>query len=552
MLIQADCFRAFKRDVSSLSLPEKFTFPFYYDPHPLCLVASEEIQLQLMEQLNEEAEKLWQEAGKMFGVLVVKDQSGRLGYLAAFSGKLANSNHYEGFVPPVFDMLSDGSFFMEGMKELNTINKRIERLEASEELKEATLFLEKQKELAARFIEGRKAANKAAREARKLQRKEAVEVLNKRQFTQLDEQLQAVSKRQRRALKELIAYWDNKIEAAQTNLDQLKIEINALKEERKNKSAALQERLFENYSFLNINGEAQNLMDIFQPFQPPAGAGECAAPKLLQYAFQYDLTPIAMAEFWWGASPKSEVRKHKHFYPACRGKCEPILGHMLKGISTDPNPMLKNTAINKEIEILFEDDHIILVNKPAEFLSVPGKNVRDSVQARLQMKYPDLEGPFMVHRLDMSTSGLMVIAKHKEAHRSLQHQFIKRKIKKRYVAVLDGMIDKDSGTIDLPLRVDLDDRPRQIVCFEHGKSARTQWEVVSRNKDSTRVYFYPVTGRTHQLRVHAAHQSGLNCAIRGDDIYGIKGERLLLHAEWIAFLHPANKELFSFELKADF
>ncbi len=552
MLIQVDCFRAFKRDVSSLSLPERFTFPFYYDPHPLCLVAAAEVQSQLMEQLNEEAKKLWEEAGKMFGVLVVKDQSGRLGYLAAFSGKLANSNHYEGFVPPVFDMLSDGSFFMEGMKELNAINKKIERLEASEELKEATLLLEKQKKLAAGFIERRKAENKAAKKARKLQRQQAVEALDERQFTQLDEQLQAVSKRQRRALKELIAYWDNKLEAAQTNLDQLKIEINALKEERKNKSAALQERLFENYSFLNINGEAQNLMDIFHPFQPPAGAGECAAPKLLQYSFQYDLTPIAMAEFWWGASPKSEVRRHKRFYPACRGKCEPILGHMLKGISTDPNPMLKNTAINKEIEILFEDDQIILVNKPAEFLSVPGKNVRDSVQARLQMKYPDLEGPLMVHRLDMSTSGLMVVAKHKEAHRRLQYQFIKRKIKKRYVAVLDGTIEKDSGTIDLPLRVDLADRPRQIVCFEHGKSARTHWEVVSRNKDSTRVYFYPVTGRTHQLRVHAAHQSGLDCAIKGDDIYGIKGERLLLHAEWIQFLHPANKELFSFELKADF
>ena len=259
-----------------------------------------------------------------------------------------------------------------------------------------------------------------------------------------------------------------------------------------------------------------------------------------------------MAEFWWGQSPNSEIKKHGHFYPACRGKCEPILGHMLSGIEMDENPMLTNPALGKELPIVYEDEYLAIFNKPSEFLSVPGKNISDSVYERAKTLYPDAKGPLIVHRLDMSTSGLMLIAKTKEVHQHLQSQFLKRTVKKRYVALLDGIVKIPSGEIYLPLRVDLDDRPRQLVCYEHGKTALTYFETIDTKKRQTKVYFYPVTGRTHQLRVHAAHPLGLNTPIVGDDLYGIKGNRLHLHAESITFRHPISKEVVTFQVDAEF
>ena len=285
---------------------------------------------------------------------------------------------------------------------------------------------------------------------------------------------------------------------------------------------------------------------------PPAGAGECATPKLLHYAFKHDLKPLAMAEFWWGASPKSEIRKHQNFYPACQGKCQPILEHMLEGMSLDDNPLLINPALGKTIDIIYQDEVMLVINKPAEFLSVPGKRIEDSVYLRIKQSFPKATGPLIVHRLDMSTSGLMVIALSKEAHKELQKQFIKRTVKKRYVALLEGLIKEDSGIIDLPLRVDLDDRPRQLVCYEHGRQAQTEWQVIERKKHQTKIYFYPVTGRTHQLRVHSAHIKGLNMPIVGDDLYGNKGARLHLHAETLEFTHPTTKELMHFQIDVEF
>jgi tRNA pseudouridine32 synthase/23S rRNA pseudouridine746 synthase len=312
-----------------------------------------------------------------------------------------------------------------------------------------------------------------------------------------------------------------------------------LREKRAAMSADIQKRIFQSYTFLNSTLETKSLLAIFKetPFKtPPAGAGECAAPKLLQYAFLNQLKPIALAEFWWGISPESEVKIHQEFYPACRGKCEPILSHMLQGIELDINPMSINPAEGKELEILFEDEYLLLVNKPAEFLSVPGKTITDSVQTRIQHLYPYATGPLLVHRLDMSTSGIILIAKKKDIHESLQKQFLKRSVEKRYIALLQGYVKSSHGEIELPLRVDLEDRPRQLVCYEHGKHALTKYEVLER------VYFYPHTGRTQQLRVHAAHASGLNAPIIGDDLYGQKADRLYLHAEYFSFWHPITKE----------
>jgi len=356
-------------------------------------------------------------------------------------------------------------------------------------------------------------------------------------------------------LKQLKKQWKERLTAWEKTVADFRIEIDKLKDERKQRSAALQNEIFDQFYFVNKALEKRSVGDIFKDTpegRPIAGAGECAAPKLFQYAFLNYLEPIALAEFWWGQSPKTEVRIHGHYYPACRGKCEPILGHMLQGMLIEENPLQQNPAEGKSLSVVWEDEHMVIINKPSEFLSAPGKKIKDSVLTRLRERYPEATGPLIVHRLDMSTSGLLLAAKSLEIYIDLQSQFIKREVKKRYVAVLEGNVEANEGLVDLPLRVDLDDRPRQLVCYEHGKPAQTRWEVVDRKDDCTRVYFYPVTGRTHQLRVHAAHASGLNHPIVGDDLYGRRSSRLHLHAERIEFRHPVSGEWMVIEVQAEF
>ena len=323
----------------------------------------------------------------------------------------------------------------------------------------------------------------------------------------------------------------------------------------------MQKKLFAQYRFLNIGGFERSLGELFLNTayhtahgKPPAGSGECAAPKLLQYAFKWQLKPIALAEFWWGPAPKSEVRQHQNFYAACIGKCQPILTHMLMGMDVDENPLLKNPAEGKNIDVIYQDDDMLIINKPAEFLSVPGKNISDCVHSRIKQLYPQATGAIIVHRLDMSTSGLMVIALNKPTHKNLQKQFINRDVKKRYVALIDGLLEENTGTVTLPLRGDFDDRPRQMVCQQDGKPAQTTWQVIERDEQcqTTKVYLYPKTGRTHQLRVHCAHSLGLNMPIIGDDLYGTKANRLHLHAQMLELSHPITKELMHFEVDSEF
>jgi tRNA pseudouridine32 synthase/23S rRNA pseudouridine746 synthase len=224
----------------------------------------------------------------------------------------------------------------------------------------------------------------------------------------------------------------------------------------------------------------------------------------------------------------------------------------LEGIDVEANPMLENPAEGKELKIIYEDEDIIAVNKPAEFLSVPGKMISDSVYTRIKALYPNATGPLIVHRLDMSTSGILLLTKNTDAYKKLQYQFIKRLVQKRYVALLDGTIKEDKGEINLPLCLDINDRPRQMVSHEYGKNARTRFEVIERKNNQTKVYFYPITGRTHQLRVHSAHFEGLNTPIVGDDLYGTKADRLHLHAEWIKFTHPTSGKVMSLKAEVEF
>jgi len=352
----------------------------------------------------------------------------------------------------------------------------------------------------------------------------------------------------------LTAEWKQRLEEIQTQWAAIEARIEALKNERKERSAALQGQLFDQYSFLNRAGKSKSLYDIFAPTafgRPPAGAGECATPKLLQFAFTNGYTPLAMAEFWWGASPKSDIREHKQFYPACAGKCKPILAHMLEGMLMDENPFLQPSKDSAELEIVYEDEYLLVVNKPAGLRSVPGVDIHDSVYSRLKATLVNTE-PLLVHRLDMGTSGLLVVAKTHGAHKHIQKQFLDRTISKRYTALLSKPIDQTEGEIALPLCADPFNRPRQLVCFETGKNSITRFKVIERTDATTKVHFWPLTGRTHQLRMHAAHELGLNAPIVGDDLYGTASSRLFLQAAYLAFVHPVTKEKMSFEVGEDF
>lgn len=553
-----DKFKQFSSNIDSISLPEKFTFPFFYETHPLCEIAAQEVQDYLLNQsdfehnfgLNNNEDAI----GKMFGVLVVENSFGEIGYLAAFSGKIANSNTHNFFVPPVFDMLDENGFFIKEQLILNDINEEVKSLENNPEYKDLKLEYEAYLISSELEIVNKKADVKRLKNERKQLRKENLISLSQDEYLLFEADLIRQSLRDKHEFNVFLKSIDDKISDYKCSIASFEIKINELKELRKNKSNALQNRLFESYSFLNILGEQKNLLDIFSENdeQPPAAAGECCAPKLLQYAFLNDLKPFAMAEFWWGTSPKSEIKKHQNFYPACWGKCKPILGHMLIGMQVDDNPFLVNSALDKDLEIVYDDEFMVVINKPADFLSVPGINVKDSVYERIKMKYIEATGPLIVHRLDMPTSGLLVLAKSKESHKILQSQFIKRTVTKKYIALLDGVLSENSGEINLPIRVDLDDRPRQLVCEKYGKNARTKYEVIEIKDNKTKVYFYPITGRTHQLRVHSSHHLGLNTPIVGDDLYGKSDRRLHLHAAYLELNHPVTNQRMVFEASCDF
>jgi len=560
----------FKKPVSHLALPEKFTYPFHYTPHPLCVLAAEEVKAYIASR------KEWQEelaSGKMFGVLIVQTDNGitnneenQIGYLAAFSGNLAGKNLHPYFVPPVYDLLQPEGFFKIEEEQISAINIRIRELENSSSYLDSKEKWKIETEQAKAVLNQAKAELKMAKEAREIRRQSSPELSEEEQASLIRE-----SQYQKAEYKRLEKEWKKRLEELEMEVRHFDIEIERLKTERKERSAALQRKLFEQFRMLNAQGEVKDLYTIFeQTVQkvPPAGAGECALPKLLQYAYLHQLKPLAMAEFWWGDSPKNEIRHHGYCYPSCKGKCEPILQHMLQGLEIDENPLLNPVHEEEELEIVFEDEWLLVVNKPAGMLSVPGKaEDRDSVYHRLKKKYPEATGPMIVHRLDMATSGLLLVAKTKEVHQDLQAQFANRSIKKRYVAVLDGIVlSERTGRIELPLCLNPLDRPRQIVSKEYGKEAITEYKIISESekiidesersinepRKYTRIVFYPLTGRTHQLRVHAAHPEGLGCPILGDELYGKKADRLYLHAEYIEFRHPIYGDIFRIQKKADF
>lgn len=524
----------FHQDISQIALPERFTFPFCYIPHPLTVLAAQEVKCYLAtcSEWQEELSK-----GKMFGVLIVQLSNQDIGYLAAFSGNLAGSNQHHFFVPPIYDLLQPDGFFRIEEQAISKISHLINALEKDSDYllhkKEIEILqYSMQKELESAKTKLKEA--KAKREARRIEGN-----LTDGEIQLLIQESQYQKAEYKRLKKKLVT----ELEQKESILRNREEQILSLKKERKQRSATLQQQLFEQFKLLNANGEEKRLTDIFKETLqtiPPAGAGECALPKLLQYAYIQKMKPLAFGEFWWGTSPKDEIRHHGYFYPSCQSKCAPILKHMLIGLEVAPNPLIKRVQEQDQLETLYEDEWLIIINKPSGMLSVPGKGKEISVLTWLQELLPTATGPLLVHRLDMDTSGLLIAAKTKEIHKQLQHLFCTRQIKKRYTALLEGELEQDKGIINLPICPNPMDRPRQMVHYKLGKTALTYYEVIERRKGQTLVTFFPQTGRTHQLRVHAAHVKGLNHPIVGDALYGQKAARLFLHAAQLDFIHPVT------------
>ena len=588
---------------TSLPSPRQFTYPFCYDVDPLAEAASLELQRYIADADLMSTEK---GCGKMFGVLVVEyeDELGALqrGFLAAYSGLLGGRNDWPYFVPPVFDAQQPDGHFKRTEREISAINREIAAIEHDPEYLQSVEQHEQTMKRLQAEVEAFKVevdAAKARRDARRksgepLSEEEQAEMIRESQF------MKAELRRRRKAMEQ----------ADSTLNTQHSTFLKSLQRKRKQMSDELQRWLFAAYRMLNAKGEERDLIDIFREYthaMPPAGAGDCCAPKLLQYAYLHHLRPVCMAEFWWGESPASEIRHHLHYYPACRSKCLPILTHMLKGLDVAPNPLAqkRHTA---EPRVLYADEYIMVVDKPAGMLSVPGKaeSVRsefsDSANISVEEYFANLQLPtnsqftteqFTIgeadnsklkiqnskflkaaHRLDMDTSGLLVLARTEQAYVELQRQFASRETVKRYEAVLSGVPTQNSKlktqnssaqpsgcleAISLPLIADINDRPRQRVDMEHGKPALTLYNIVEVravdantavayttkkvDKGRTLVHLYPKTGRTHQLRVHCAHPLGLACPILGDPLYGTeRADRMYLHAAELTFRHPITGE----------
>lgn len=536
--------------------PRRMNNPFYYEPHPLALQAVDEVVAFLKGDKAQRflpakvAESFVHDIskGKMFGVLVVerKAESGEdneTGYLAGYSGQIAGRADWEGFVPAVFDYLQPDGYFKRHEAEIVGVSEVIRSLENSDEYSLARRHLDDVRQQGEREIADYKAMMLHSKNERNLRRKALHDSENR---AEEEEKIIRESQFQKAELRRIKKRWSAETALAEEGVRRVDERLTSLRQRRRTMSDMLQRWLFSRFMMLNAYGESRSLLEIWKKELPPAGAGECCEPRLLQYCFRKGWHPLCMAMFWWGESPKEEVRHHLHFYPACNGKCKPILGWMLRGLEVDTNPL--GGEKHQKLTIIFEDDSICVVNKPAGMLAVRGKSNRESVQSMMQERYPDVDSPLIVHRLDMATSGLMVVAKTMEAYRCLQQQFAKREVRKRYVAVLSHEENGKKGKITLPLRPDLNDRPRQIVDFVHGKKAETTYETIG----NCRINLYPHTGRTHQLRVHCAHADGLNNPIKGDELYGKRADRLYLHAEELSFLHPMTNERVTFHAPCPF
>ncbi|CAM4381578.1 RluA family pseudouridine synthase [Corallococcus exiguus] len=543
-------------------LPGAFPSPFdAVGPHALARRAAESLQATLREGFIAPgiASAVLQgpDGGKMFGVLVVRQSDGTLGVLRAFSAMLAGRWDVPGFVPPVFDREARARVEPVADAKVKSLLSRAEMWSTSEELRRVREDDDARQTREATEREAMRVRHEDRRRQRH-ERRAAIVAMSALTETERAQALHALDQESRGDKAEK-RRWDAAQEEARHLLAPARAKaerrVRALDRLRRIVSRGFMKQFHDTYAITNARGETRPLRSLYGGAEPPSGAGDCAGAKLLAYAFAHGLQPVALAEFWWGTPPASGGRIQGAFYPACRDKCGPLLPFMLEGLEVSaPRVFVPPPAPTPDLSIVFEDAWLVVIDKPCGLLSVPGRDASllDSVLTRLRARYPNATGPLLAHRLDLDTSGLLVAALDSRTHASLQRQFLHRDVAKRYVALIDGPVHGDAGTITLPLRVDLDDRPRQIVDPIHGKPAVTDWEVLHRAESHTRVAFHPRTGRTHQLRVHAAHPQGLGAPIVGDPLYGHAGLRLHLHAETLSFEHPATGQRVSFTRAAPF
>jgi tRNA pseudouridine32 synthase / 23S rRNA pseudouridine746 synthase len=473
------------------------------------------------------------EGGKMFGVLVVEASDGRVGFLRAVSGQVERAWKLEGYAPAVFDAVRRVEAEVPAEVMVKGLTARVDAARLEPSLLAAREALRVLDTRHAERRVGLKQLHASRKQERKLARATTTDAAGLHALDQLsrkddhERRTNEASSREERA-------------AAMATLVPLERRLAALERLRRVVSQETMRRIWDSYVLTNFAGQTTTLRALFPLGDPPSGAADCAAPKLINAAREAGLKPLALAEFWWGAPPPGGGRVEGMFFPACREKCGPVLPFLLGGLETAARQTWKPREVNEEeLSVVHRDERFLVLQKPHGLLSVPARDetVTDSLVARVQRQFP---AAMAVHRLDLDTSGLLLVALDGEMYRLLQEQFLSREVQKRYVAVLEGVVEKNQGEIELPLRVDLDQRPRQLVDFVHGKAALTRFEVLSREEGRTRVAFFPLTGRTHQLRVHAAHQLGLGTPIVGDRLYGSPAARLMLHAEWLRFRHPVG------------
>lgn len=517
-----------------------FTYPFHYKADPMVCDVAYEVQQKLIQySATKEFKELVEQ--KMFGVLIVEDQHHNIGYLTAISGINPYIETSIPIVPSIVSLEVKNGFYKHEEEYINRTNALVSQIENHSEKQyweEELTSIKKSNQL---FLQEAKKRQKDAKKERDAIRNKSIELPEEKQL-ELDKQLKQESQRVKKEYKNEKKKREEQEKEVEAKVVKYKELIASLKQIRKRQSQHLQQRIFKHYNLKNALGEQKDIVTIFQETigeNPPAGTGDCAAPKLLQFAYNHHLTPIAMGEFWWDSERQHAMRKHMQFYPSCKNKCYPILSFMLQGLDVENNPVTVEAQREYQLEYLFEDADLLIVNKPSGLLSVPGKEIGNSVYSIIKKHHPDFSGPLLVHRLDMSTSGILIVTKNLETYKKVQKQFLEKTIQKTYIALLDGEIHKNKGVISLPLRVDLDQRPLQMVCYEYGKESITHWEKIEVVNGKTRIALSPITGRTHQLRVHTAHKEGLNTPIIGDDLYGSNKEgRLRLHAHKITFIHP--------------
>ncbi|MBW4463152.1 MAG: RluA family pseudouridine synthase [Nodosilinea sp. WJT8-NPBG4] len=495
--------------------------------------------------------------GKMFGVLVVQSPEGQTGVLKAFSGLWKGQERLPGWVPPI---PGRAEVALQEARTLNALAVIKDRLLVLQRLPERETYARLQEELA----EARQVLNQRHRDrkqTRDLQRQTLASTLTGDALTDALAALEQESRGDKAELRQFKQRWGDRLAPLEATIQSADAEIVDLKQQRRALSRQLQAEMHAAYTLTNFAGESLAIENLAGQGNLPTGTGDCCAPKLLHAAAQLGLVPLALAEFWWG--PAQGDKQPGEFYGACAERCQPIMGFLLSGLSAQvlasadipvgaqhaaplQPPQIEGIQPELEIPVLYQDPWMIAVDKPAGLLSVPGRysDRQDSVLTRLRSSLP--EGAFLqpVHRLDQDTSGVLVLALDAETHRQLGQQFEQRQVQKTYQAIVVGDVAEASGIIDLPLWGDPTQRPRQQVNWQHGKPSQTKFEVLGREGELTRIAFYPLTGRTHQLRVHAAHPQGLNAPIWGDRLYGQSepGQRLHLHAHKLEFTHPYRKD----------